>query len=43
VRLTETDWQLPVVQAQYKGHFHPYVQAMIDGSAGKAKRRTAAA
>jgi len=42
VRLTERDWQLPAVQAQYKGHFHPYVQAMIDAQTGKPRRRTAA-
>ena len=36
VRLTENDWQLPAVQAQYKGHFHPVVQALID-----ARRRAA--
>ncbi|HEY1708294.1 MAG TPA: SET domain-containing protein [Rhizomicrobium sp.] len=28
--LTETDWMLASVQARYKGHFHPVVQAMID-------------
>ena len=42
VRLTENDWQLPAVQARYKGHFHPYVQAMIDTRTGKPKRRSAA-
>jgi hypothetical protein len=30
VRLSENDWQLPVVQRRYRGHFHPYVQALID-------------
>jgi hypothetical protein len=29
-RLTEKDWTLPAVQARYRGHFHPLVQAMID-------------
>ena len=28
--LTENDWKLEAVQERYKGHFHPYVQAMID-------------
>ena len=30
VRLTENDWKLPVVRERYRGHFHPYVQKMID-------------
>ncbi|MEI9993804.1 MAG: SET domain-containing protein-lysine N-methyltransferase [Rhizomicrobium sp.] len=30
VRLTERDWTLPAVRARYEGHFHPFVQAMID-------------
>jgi SET domain-containing protein len=29
-RLTENDWKLPEVQKRYAGHFHPFVQAMID-------------
>jgi hypothetical protein len=28
--LTHDDWQLPEVQARYRGHFHPFVQRMID-------------
>ncbi|HEV2650641.1 MAG TPA: SET domain-containing protein [Rhizomicrobium sp.] len=28
--LTENDWQLKSVQERYRGHFHPYVQALID-------------
>ncbi len=28
--LTHNDWQRADVQARYRGHFHPYVQAMID-------------
>jgi hypothetical protein len=36
VRLTENDWRLPGVQAAYRGHFHPIVQAMID-SGGQAE------
>ena len=28
--LKENDWQLKSVQERYKGHFHPYVQALID-------------
>lgn len=36
VRLTENDWQLPVVQERYRGYFHPIVQAMIDGLRRKA-------
>ncbi len=28
--LTHEDWQREDVQARYRGHFHPYVQAMID-------------
>jgi hypothetical protein len=31
-RLTEADWQLPAVQVQYKDHFHPIVQAMIEAA-----------
>ena len=42
VRLTENDWQLPSVQAQYRDHFHPHLQAMIDSRAGKRRRRSAA-
>ena len=30
-RLTPRDWQLPGVQETYRGHFHPMVQALIDG------------
>jgi hypothetical protein len=37
VRLTENDWQLPVVQDQYKGHFHPVVQALIDARPNRRK------
>ena len=29
-RLTENDWKLPEVQKRYAGHFHPFVQKMID-------------
>jgi len=28
--LTHNDWKLPEVQARYRGHFHPFVQKMID-------------
>ncbi len=28
--LTPNDWQLPQVQARYLGHFHPFVQQMIE-------------
>jgi len=28
--LTEEDWKSPALQAQYRGHFHPLVQALID-------------
>jgi hypothetical protein len=42
VRLTEKDWQLPVVQAQYRGHFHPVVQTLIDAGTGRRRRKTAA-
>jgi hypothetical protein len=28
--LTHNDWQLRGVQDRYRGHFHPYVQSMID-------------
>ena len=28
--LTHEDWQRDDVQARYRGHFHPYIQAMID-------------
>ena len=28
--LGNDDWRLPVVQARYRGHFHPFVQRMID-------------
>ncbi|MBV9992771.1 MAG: SET domain-containing protein-lysine N-methyltransferase [Alphaproteobacteria bacterium] len=28
--LTPDDWRLPQVQARYLGHFHPFVQAMIE-------------
>jgi len=42
VRLSETDWQLPAVQAQYRGHFHPVVQALIDMHGGKGRRMSAA-
>jgi len=31
--LGNDDWRLPLVQARYKGHFHPHVQRMIDGCA----------
>ncbi|HEY1631015.1 MAG TPA: SET domain-containing protein-lysine N-methyltransferase [Rhizomicrobium sp.] len=31
--LTNDDWRLAPVQARYRGHFHPHVQRMIDGSA----------
>ena len=27
--LTEQDWKRPDVQARYRGHFHPMIQAMI--------------
>jgi len=30
--LTHTDWRLPLVQERYRGHFHPFVQKMIDAS-----------
>ena len=30
--LTHNDWKRPDVQARYKGHFHPYVQGLIDRS-----------
>ena len=39
VRLTENDWQLPIVQERYRGHLHPMVQAMIDE---RLKKPTAA-
>jgi uncharacterized protein len=29
VRLTENDWQNPELQARYRGHFHPMVEALI--------------
>lgn len=28
--LTENDWKLPDVQEQYRGHFHPMIQQMIE-------------
>jgi SET domain-containing protein len=28
--LTHNDWQRPDVQERYRGHFHPFVQRMID-------------
>lgn len=28
--LTENDWQLSDVQERYRGHFHPFVQRMIE-------------
>lgn len=28
--LTHDDWRLPEVRARYRGHFHPFVQKMID-------------
>ena len=28
--LTEEDWKNPALQAQYRGHFHPLVQDLID-------------
>jgi hypothetical protein len=28
--LTEEDWKNPALQAQYRGHFHPQVQVLID-------------
>lgn len=31
--LTNDDWRLALVQSRYRGHFHPHVQRMIDGSA----------
>jgi hypothetical protein len=30
VRLTENDWQNPELQARYRGHFHPLVEALIE-------------
>ena len=30
--LTKTDWQQKHVQARYRAHFHPVVQAMIEAS-----------
>jgi hypothetical protein len=30
VRLSENDWQLPTVQQRYRGHFHPFIQGLID-------------
>ena len=32
--LTHNDWKLSEVQARYRGHFHPYVQHMIDAAEG---------
>ena len=29
--LTPDDWKLAEVQRRYEGHFHPFVQQMIDG------------
>src|ERR1700754_4639340 len=29
-QLTHNDWQLPALQERYRGHFHPFVQAMIE-------------
>jgi hypothetical protein len=34
--LTSNDWQLESVQARYRGHFHPHVQAMIDARRTRA-------
>jgi SET domain-containing protein len=31
--LTHNDWKLPLVQSRYRGHFHPFVQRMIDAVA----------
>jgi len=28
--LRENDWKIPDVQEKYKGHFHPWIQRMID-------------
>ena len=28
--LTENDWMLPEIRKRYAGHFHPFVQRMID-------------
>ena len=36
--LTNTDWQLKSVQARYRGHFHPHVQAMIDAHRARVPR-----
>jgi hypothetical protein len=29
--LTHNDWRLSALREEYKGHFHPFVQRMIDG------------
>lgn len=38
VRLTQDDWRLASVRERYAGHFHPYVQAMIDAEADPVAR-----
>jgi hypothetical protein len=30
--LTNDDWKLPALQQRYRGHFHPFVQKMIDAA-----------
>lgn len=30
--LTPNDWMISEVQERYRGHFHPYVQRLIDGA-----------
>ena len=35
-RLGNDDWRLPDVQARYKGHFHSFVQRMIDADGAGA-------
>lgn len=29
-RVTEDDWQIPILQERYRGHFQPFLQGIID-------------
>ncbi|MBV9693917.1 MAG: hypothetical protein JO261_09460, partial [Alphaproteobacteria bacterium] len=35
-RLSASDWKLPVVQARYRGHFHPLVVRRMERQARRA-------